>query len=68
MKLYMVIYFAGVIGGTVGPLPYGIEECQDRAAEIMAGANQDVVTPDGYTARDVKFECEFHEQRPVTER
>lgn len=68
MKLFMVIYFAGQIGGTVGPLPYGIEECRTRAADIMSNAKQDVVTPEGYTARDVKFECEFHRERPANER
>lgn len=63
-KLYIVIYLAGHIGGTVGPLPYGFEECDRRAAEQMATADPSVVTPQGYRASDVKLVCEWHETRP----
>jgi hypothetical protein len=62
--LWMVIYFMGQIGGTVGPLPYDIDVCRERAVEIMAKAN-DVVTPSGHSKKDVKFVCEFHNERPV---
>lgn len=65
MKLYLVIYMAGLIGGTVGPLPYGIEECHSRASEILAQLDQSVITPQGFTAKDVRLECEFHDTRPL---
>lgn len=64
MKLYIVIYLAGLVGGTVGPLPYGFDECQRRAAEKQAEADPSVVTPQGYRASDVKLVCEWHSTRP----
>lgn len=64
MKLYIVIYIAGLIGGTVGPLPYGIAECESRATELNALPRPNVVTPQGYTAADVLFACEWHATRP----
>lgn len=67
-KLYIVIYIAGQIGGTVGPLPYGIDECRLRAAAQYATMDPKVVTPEGITARDVMFACEFHIIRPQNER
>lgn len=68
MKLFMVIYIVGQIGGTVGPLPYGMEECQRRAAEMWLDGKPDVRTPEGFTRDDVAFKCEFHDQRPDNER
>lgn len=35
-KLYLIIVHFGLVGGTVGPLPYDMAECRSRAAE-MAG-------------------------------
>lgn len=67
MNLFFVIYVAGVLGGTVGPLPYGMEECQRRAAEMWSGFKPGVLTPEGLTRDDVVFKCEFHDQRPSNE-
>jgi hypothetical protein len=64
VKLFMVIYIVGKIGGTVGPLPYGIDECEIRAADMLAGLDKTVVTPEGHRASDVEFKCEWHAQRP----
>ena len=64
MKLWMVIYIAGHIGGTVGPRPYGLSECKERAVAEEKSMNPNVTTPQGYSAADVKFVCEFHEARP----
>jgi len=64
MNLYIVIYIAGLIGGTVGPLPYGLKECQQRAVETLAEVDPNVVTPQGYRGSDVKMVCEWHDVRP----
>ncbi len=64
MKLFIVIYIAGLIGGTIGPLPYDFKECKRRAAEKMAEFDQKVITPEGYRASDVKLICEWHVNRP----
>jgi hypothetical protein len=55
-KLYIVIRVAGLIGGTVGPLPYDQAECERRIAEFNAKA-------EGHAA----FTCEFHTERPKLE-
>lgn len=36
MKLWLVLYVGSQIGGTWGPLPYGVEECRDRAKVYQA--------------------------------
>jgi hypothetical protein len=63
-KLWIVVRIAGDVGGTVGPLPYGMEECQYRAAHFMDYADPHVVTPQGYMVKDVSFTCEWHPRRP----
>ena len=67
MQLFMVIYITGLIGGTVGPLPYGFDECEARAAAATREAAQQVsvVTPSGVTGRDVRLACEYHSVRPA---
>jgi hypothetical protein len=64
MSLFMVIYIAGQVGATVGPLPYGIEECERQAAEKVAEGNEHAATPEGYTLRDIRIACEFHAEPP----
>lgn len=64
LELYMVIYMAGHVAGTIGPLPYDMEECKHRAEELWAKGHADRVTPDGFTMKDVKFVCEKHTIRP----
>lgn len=75
MLLYMIILIFGSIGGTVGPLPYDLAEC-----EFRAGARQDqivraydsgtrvfisgrVVTP-----ADVEHRCVLTSTRPKLEK
>jgi hypothetical protein len=67
MKLYIVIYLAGLIGGTIGPLPYDMEECQRRVAAEMAQVDPTITTPNGFSAKDVRLACEWHEVRPGTQ-
>ena len=64
MKLWIIIYLAGELVGSVGPLPYGPDECEKRIAEKMAEANHDVVTPGGFTTKDVRLACEYRDARP----
>lgn len=34
MKLFLVLYAAGSLGGFQGPLPFGIEQCQAEARDF----------------------------------
>ena len=71
MNLYMVIYLAGSINASIGPLPYGIEECRDRAAQhhtlMLKAASTHKDFP--FTVDEVRhymtIECEFHDKRPA---
>jgi hypothetical protein len=36
MKLFLILYVSNSIGGTWGPLPYDMAECQSRAIEKNA--------------------------------
>ena len=42
MKLYMIIYIMGKIGGYVGPLPYDMNECQVRTKELFSHVKKDI--------------------------
>lgn len=64
MNAYVVIYVAGMIGATVGPLPYGKDQCEFRVKEILETSGPNVVTVDGYSAKDIKIACEYHKKRP----
>lgn len=66
-KLFVVMYLAGKIGAAWGPVPYDMNECLNRVADIMSGVDPTVVTPNGYTAKDVRFECEYHVDPPKLE-
>lgn len=61
MKLYMVIFLAGRISSIIGPLPYGIEECQRQVTEQQKLAAE-IFTPQGFRASEVKFICEWHSE------
>ena len=67
MSLWFVIYIAGKVGGSVGPLPYDFAECQSRAVDMYRQLKPDVVTPEGLTEADVRFACEYHDARPINE-
>jgi hypothetical protein len=64
MKLYIVIYIAGLIGGVVGPLPYDEDECKTRIKAEWTKLN-DVMTPQGFSKHDIRYACEWAENRPV---
>lgn len=64
MKLYIVIYMAGLIGGTVGPLPYDEAECRRRIDALTAQIDPTITTPEGFSSKNVRFACEWHAVRP----
>lgn len=76
MKLWLVVYAAGQLGGSWGPLPYGMEECQARAAELRQmqvdtlerGTSDETGEPltdeQRASVADMTVDCEWHETRP----
>lgn len=66
-KLYILIYLAGKLVGTIGPLPYGMDECHERIAEKMATVNSDEFKRRAARESDLNLRCEFHETRPRIE-
>lgn len=73
-KLYLIIVHFGLVGGTVGPLPYDMAECRSRAAEMadkIAAAWADPETAAKLRADDPRsapdtmtFECRELSVRP----
>lgn len=79
MKLFLIIYTSGQIGGSVGPLPYDMAECEIRrdelrvmnAAFISEGIDRSTgkaaPTKNIEIAKTLRFECEFRQERPKLE-
>lgn len=77
MKLYLIIYTAGQIGGFAAPLPYDMAECTARRddlrtsqAEVLAdGIHRKTGMPatleDLEGLRGISFECEERNEKPV---
>lgn len=75
MKLWLIVYVGTEIGGSWGPLPYGIEECRDRAT-LMNSETQAIAETGKNSVGEVipsknvdqiktlRFECEFRQSRP----
>jgi len=73
-KLFLIIVHLGAVGGTVGPLPYDMAECNRRAAEMTeqtAKAWSDPATAAKLRAADPRmapdsmtFECREVTDRP----
>ncbi len=75
MKVFLVIYMLGKIGGTVGPLPYGMNECMAEALKLNQQAQNVIETGIGADGRkltedemrkikSMDFKCEYHAIRP----
>ncbi|QNH72159.1 hypothetical protein P11VFA_004 [Rhizobium phage P11VFA] len=77
MKLFMILYTMGQIGGTAGPLPYDINECKQRAAALQAnvtqivatgrstnGKNEEVGAEDMEKFKTMRFSCEHRASKP----
>lgn len=79
MKLFLIIYAGTAIGGSVGPLPYGMDECERRRDDFRA--RQQEVIDTGYSKAEqrpataeemaglkaMRFECEYRPARPAIE-
>jgi hypothetical protein len=73
-KLYIVIYVIGKIGGTVGPLPYDITECEHRVVELLKDIKptrpldeSEQLGVDEIKPSDLRVVCEYHDIRPQNE-
>ena len=75
MKLFLVIYSGLKIGGSVGPLPYGITECWVHANEmtektqtaIKSGLDKDgnpIPADKMEGIKGLRFACEWRQARP----
>lgn len=67
MKLWLIVYVAGQIGMTVGPLPYGMDECLVRADDKLAEIHDESrgnVTKETVAAT-ITIKCEWSELRPA---
>ena len=62
LKLFLLIWVNGYIGGVAGPLPYDEAECLRRAADFQARA--DAVGPNTEGYAELEFRCEWHAERP----
>lgn len=76
MKLFLIIYAAGHIGGFAGPLPYDMGECVARRDEMREDQRQ--FLSDGISretgkkataeeingVRALRFECEMRDTNP----
>jgi len=65
MKLWLVINILGHVAGSAGPLPYDINECHSRAAELQAECHDNAKVP--FKCTDMAFTCEWHDARPADE-
>lgn len=77
MNIWMVIYIAGVLQGSAGPLPYGILQCKMRAEQqeqewdaVWKTHKLDIdprmIGPDGkhLVRADYKADCVEQQDRP----
>jgi hypothetical protein len=78
MKFWLVLYVAGQVGGSWGPLPYDVAECIERkkpleqeiAYIVEHGKNQvgeAVGEPHLSRFKQMRFECELRAERPEIE-
>lgn len=51
MKVWFVIVHQGLVGGTVGPVPYDMNECKVRVEEHMAALELSVITKTTHDGR-----------------
>lgn len=71
MKLWLVVYMFGEIGGVAGPLPYDMVECRTRAAALQAGVAERIASglnakgnPITEAGRSLRFVCVESPSRP----
>lgn len=75
LKIFMVIYISGHVGGSVGPLPYDMKECLARRLQPVSNIEQaqkwtfihhGIRRSDG-DGNEVKMVCEERADRPKIE-
>lgn len=80
MKLWLVIYVGMHVGGSAGPLPYGMEVCVKHRDNLRASKQEVIDT--GYSKtlkrkvtleeidslKEMRFECEESAERPSGQR
>ena len=75
MNLFMILYASTFIGGSWGPLPYGLEECEKRASEMQKDTSAFIETGKTSTGEVIptetlnkiktwQFKCEYRRERP----
>jgi len=58
LKLYLVIYISGMVGGYSDPIPENsMAICEALKAQFLAGLDPNGRTRNGFTAKDVTAEC-----------
>jgi hypothetical protein len=69
VKLWLIVTYLNHVIASVGPLPYGMEECQSRAEALRNDGSLDVRSGaelDGRRVepKDIAVECRFLDARP----
>lgn len=76
MKLFLIIYAGSHIGGSAGPLPYDMQECENRRDVFRASQakvietgfseqmNRKLTEQEMADMKAMRFECEWREFRP----
>lgn len=66
MRLFMILYTATGIGGTWGPLPYDMDECERRRDDAMAELREAERKHPEHAHRSAswRMSCEFRAERP----
>jgi len=64
MSIWMVIYIAGKVAATLGPVPADMAGCQAVLPHYMARIDYDKVQQMGYSKHEVSMKCVEHEGRP----
>ncbi len=72
MKVWLVVYVLNSVSGVAGPLPYNMQECMDRADDLVASADVNFkkdpnqALKDGRTVHrdDVEVTCQLRDTKP----
>lgn len=64
MKLFMIIYLGANLAGSIGPLPYGIEECRLRIQQKLREIASDPEAQALAVKEDLKLRCEYRTGHP----
>jgi hypothetical protein len=65
MKIFIVWYLAGMMGGAVGPMPKTFAECEASLPGTIEYLRDTTPLPPGYSIDDFVFKCEWHRRFPL---